>query len=173
MLLFPWRTYYHCLQGDCCYSLAMGKGEYYYFFKGGSTTIPLEGVLLCPCIGKSRISCKGSITIYANHGECYYPILRNITTDSKGNTAIPLQWEKVNITIHSEAMYYLLWGNTTTPFKRILLPPLSVIKRIVRYLPRDYHSLWGSSTVPLNGECYSSSKGNTTMPINGRRPCLF
>ena len=137
MLLFPWRTYYHCLQGDCCYSLAMGKGEYYYFFKGGSTTIPFEGVLLCPCIGKSIIPCKGSIIIYANHGECYYPILRNITTDSKGNTAISLQWEK-------SEYYYSFRSNVLSPLRE------------------HHYSLQENITTPI--EC---DKENSTIPSKG------
>ena len=105
MLLFPWRAHCHYLKGDCCYPLAMRKGEYYYSFKGGSTTIPLwkitnpfEGILSWPCMGESSIPSKGSLTIYAHPCEGYYSLGEHITTTSKGTAAIPLQWEKVNAT---------------------------------------------------------------------------
>ena len=139
MLLFPWRAYCHYLKGDCCYSLAMGKGEYYYSFKGGSTTIPLwkitnpfEGILSWPCMGESSIPCKGSITIYAHQCEGYYSLGEHTTT---------------TLAVGKGEYYYSFKGwSATIPLEGVLLCPC---------MWKSSVPCKGSTTMYANhGECY-------------------
>jgi hypothetical protein len=86
-----------------------------------------------------------------------HAFLKEYSYPLQGNTTVPLQWNE---------------GNTTIPVK--VIPLLIPLRDNSYHLPRGY-------CYCLCEECYYSfewnsglpCQGNTTMPINGRRPCLF